>query len=84
MTTVDIKTLREEHPDEFRRRYEDWARSGDNYTKEKKEVTAQKWSHFCTALEAVFKDFRFKPRRTNVFTGERMRAPEYKYFARPR
>lgn len=25
MTTVDIKTLREEHPDEFRRRYEDWA-----------------------------------------------------------
>jgi hypothetical protein len=31
-------------------------------TKEKKETPSQKYSHFCTALEAIFKDIRFKPR----------------------
>lgn len=31
--------------------------------KDKKEVASQKWSHFCTALEAVFKDVRFRPRK---------------------
>jgi phage terminase large subunit-like protein len=30
------------------------------HTKEMKETPCQKWSHFCTALEAVFKDNRFR------------------------
>lgn len=65
-------------------RYEDWSRSGDIYSKDKKESVSQKYSHFCTALEAIFKDFRFKPRRRFGMPEERMKKPEYKYFARPR
>ena len=42
-------------------RLESWARSYANVDKDRKESPAQKFSHFCTALEAIFKDKRCKP-----------------------
>jgi hypothetical protein len=42
-------------------RLESWARSAANVNKDRKETPAQKWSHFCTALEALFKDKRVRP-----------------------
>ena len=44
-------------------RYDDYANNRSLVNKDKKETPAQKFSHFCTALEAVFKDHRFKPRQ---------------------
>jgi hypothetical protein len=44
-------------------RLESWSRSVANVDKDRKETPAQKWSHFCTAIEAVFKDKRVKPPR---------------------
>lgn len=44
-------------------RYEDWATSKVIAVKDKREVPAQKFSHFCTALEGIFKDNRFRPRK---------------------
>jgi len=43
-------------------RYEDWAEARDVVSKDRKETPTEKYSHFCTALEAVFKDIRFRPR----------------------
>jgi hypothetical protein len=42
-------------------RLESWSRSYANVDKDRKETPAQKHSHFCTALEAIFKDVRCKP-----------------------
>jgi hypothetical protein len=45
-------------------RYEDWSTTKVLAVKDRKESPAQKWSHFCTALEGILKDNRFsKPRR---------------------
>lgn len=52
-------------------RLESWSRSVNNVNKDRKESPAQKHSHFCTALEAVFKDLRCRP----ALIGER-REPE--------
>jgi hypothetical protein len=42
-------------------RLESWARSVANTDKDRKETPAQKFSHYCTAIEAGFKDRRCKP-----------------------
>ena len=42
-------------------RLESWTRSSLNIDKDRKETPAQKWSHFCTAIEAAFKDKRLRP-----------------------
>jgi hypothetical protein len=44
-------------------RLETWVSNKQLTTKDKKEEPAQKWSHFCTAIEGLFKDVRFKPKR---------------------
>lgn len=45
-------------------RYEDWSTTKVLAVKDRKETPAQKWSHFCTALEGILKDNRFsRPRR---------------------
>lgn len=56
-------------------RYEEFM-AREMVNKDKKEVTAQKWSHFCTALEAVFKDVRFRPRKRWGISGNN-RKPAY-------
>ena len=65
-------------------RLESWARVAANVDKERKETPSQKFSHFCTALEAIFKDKRLKPPLVgysrparpapNYFQGSRRRA----------
>ena len=55
--------------------YEDWATSKVAVVKDKKEVKAQKFSHFCTALEGIFKDNRFKPRANR--SHQPTRRPKY-------
>ena len=61
-------------------RIEEWANSSALVTKDKKDKPQQKWSHFCTALEAIFKDSRFRPqpayqyvppRKSSYFNGRR-------------
>jgi len=42
-------------------RLESYTASASNINKDRKETPTQKWSHFCTALEAIFKDERVKP-----------------------
>jgi hypothetical protein len=42
-------------------RLESWARASNNVNKDRKEAPAQKFSHLCTAIEAVFKDSRCRP-----------------------
>lgn len=42
-------------------RLESWSRAYNNTEKDRKETPAQKWSHYCTAIEALFKDVRVKP-----------------------
>lgn len=44
-------------------RYEEWATSKVQIVKDRREVPSQKFSHFCTALEGIFKDDRWRPRR---------------------
>ncbi len=51
-------------------RREEWAMGGGNNTKEMKEVPQQKWSHFCTAIECLFKHEACKP-PSSVITRER-------------
>jgi len=46
-------------------RLESWARAYNNTEKDRKETPAQKWSHYCTAIEALFKDIRVKPPQLN-------------------
>jgi len=48
-------------------RYEDWATSKLSVVKDKKETKIQKFSHFCTALEGIFKDNRFRPRHDREY-----------------
>ena len=42
-------------------RLESWARSAMNINKDRKETPAQRFSHYCTAIEAAFKDVRCRP-----------------------
>jgi phage terminase large subunit-like protein/DNA-directed RNA polymerase subunit RPC12/RpoP len=42
-------------------RLEEWANRQDRTTRDRKEKPSEKHSHFCTALEAAFKDVRVKP-----------------------
>ena len=42
-------------------RLEEWADRTSQHTKERKEKPNQKYSHFCTAIEAIFKDIRWRP-----------------------
>ena len=58
-------------------RYEDWAEARDVVSKDRKETPTEKYSHFCTALEAIFKDIRFRPRRVMQNPGG---ARKYNYF----
>ena len=44
-------------------RLEEWAAARQNVNRERKETPAEKFSHFCTALEAAFKDRRFRARK---------------------
>ncbi len=44
-------------------RLESWVSNKQLTIRDKKEKPAERWSHFCTALEGVFKDKRFRPRR---------------------
>ena len=64
-------------------RLESWTRSSLNVDKDRKETPTQKFSHFCTALEAALKDKRFRPpvqvyqggrKAPSYFQGKRMRA----------
>jgi len=65
-------------------RLESYARATNNVDKDRKETPTQKWSHFCTAIEAIFKDNRVRPpligyRNTSkpapkYFNGRRARA----------
>lgn len=61
-------------------RLEEWAAGGGNMTKERKEIPQQKWSHFCTTLECLFKHEGCRPpsmviakeRQYDRFHSERM------------
>ena len=44
-------------------RVESWANSRQLATKDRKETRTQKFSHFCTAIECIFKDKRFRAKR---------------------
>lgn len=44
-------------------RYEEWGSSKALVSKDRKEEPAQKFSHFCTALEGLLKDRRFRARK---------------------
>lgn len=52
-------------------RLEEWSDSKSLVEKDRKEKPQQKFSHFCTAIEAIFKDKRFKASngQGNYFTG---------------
>ena len=39
------------------------SRSYQNVDKDRNQVPTEKWSHYCTAIEAIFKDVRVKPPR---------------------
>jgi hypothetical protein len=58
-------------------RLESWARSYANVDRDRKESPAQKWSHHCTAIEAIFKDKRCKPALDRP---ARMPKPAPRYF----
>ena len=47
-------------------RYENWATTKAFVVKDKKETRAQKYSHYCTAIEGVFKDNRWIARRERL------------------
>jgi hypothetical protein len=50
-------------------RLEMWKDNRQLAIKERKEKPSDKWSHFCTALEGIFKDKRFRaPRRRSAIT----------------
>jgi phage terminase large subunit-like protein/DNA-directed RNA polymerase subunit RPC12/RpoP len=57
-------------------RLESWASNRQLATRDRKEKHAEKWSHFCTALEGLLKDKRFRPRRESVKPAQR----EYRRF----
>jgi hypothetical protein len=57
-------------------RYEEWATSKVQIVKDRREVPSQKFSHFCTALEGIFKDDRWRPRRERE-PSRYSRTPQY-------
>lgn len=56
-------------------RWEEWANIGANTNKDAKNKPEQKWSHFNTALEAMFKEPYFRPAMT--FRSEKQIADYY-------
>jgi len=58
-------------------RLESWARAANNVNRDRKEAPAQKFSHLCTAIEAVFKDSRFRPPLIGQNTEPERPAPRY-------
>jgi hypothetical protein len=42
-------------------RYEEWGQARWSPIRDKKEAPVQKYSHFCTAIEGIMKDVRFRP-----------------------
>jgi hypothetical protein len=60
-------------------RLEEWADPTSKLTKEQKQVPQQRWSHFPTAMEAAFKDQRFRPMLTERASAahHQRRAPSY-------
>lgn len=58
-------------------RYEDWATTKVIMVKDRKETPVQKFSHFCSALEGVFKDNRWIPRQKKEFHVKPHRKPRY-------
>lgn len=51
---------------------ETWADKNHLFTKDRKEAAQQKHSHYCTALEAVLKDDRFRPRAQRHMFNQRV------------
>lgn len=63
-------------------RLEEWASTNALVTKDMKEVPQQKYSHFCTAFEAIFKDKRFRARKIEYQTYSKTRTdPHRSYFS---
>lgn len=56
-------------------RLESWANNRNLMTKERKETPAQRFSHFCTALEGLLKDKRFAPKKAQA-----LQQRKYHYF----
>jgi hypothetical protein len=56
-------------------RYEEWGTGGQ--LRDKKEQPAQKFSHFCTALEGLLKDRRFRPRMMSAVKYMKHKRPQY-------
>jgi hypothetical protein len=65
-------------------RYDEWATGNVMAVKDKKEVPSQKFSHFCTALEGIFKDNRFRPRQDRPFKVENVVGNKNRYFRQDR
>jgi hypothetical protein len=65
-------------------RYDEWATGNVIAVKDKKEIPSQKFSHFCTALEGIFKDNRFRPRKDVVFQENKAFRDRHYYFKQDR
>jgi len=61
-------------------RHQDWATNRLVHVKDKKESTIKKFSHFCTALEGLFKDIRFKARKDKPYRNEQRDNHGMRYF----
>lgn len=61
-------------------RLEEWASSASLATKDMKDTPQQKWSHFNTAYESVFKHPAFKPKRFLTDSGKRRHLVHEHYF----
>lgn len=57
-------------------RWEEWSDPGALFSKDAKNKPEQKWSHFCTALEALCKEPHWKPSRkeANAYQPRRIEA----------
>jgi len=60
-------------------RYEEW-QGRTASIKDKKEAPIQKFSHFCTALEGVFKDIRWRVRKDTYHIAGQGTKRKVKYF----
>jgi hypothetical protein len=58
-------------------RFDDWTTGKTIAVKDKKETPVQKFSHFCTALEGIFKDNRWRPRKDSMFQSEKRKPIRY-------
>jgi len=58
-------------------RFEEYATSSVIAVKDRKESPAQKFSHYCTALEGIFKDNRFRPRRERGYRASKNKRTKY-------